>query len=122
MSLARGLSLTAGRLAMARGLALAFDRLGLEVVRSKTAFWKEAVHSGRPVKGMPFTLALDQTGSMESPCSPRISAFTCVGASFSSSGSFWPPCASSSWPAPSASCRDPSATLVNCSPVLLNPR
>ena len=29
--------------------------------------------------------ALDQTGTMESPCSPRINAFTCVGASRSSS-------------------------------------
>ena len=57
----------------------------LPLVRSKTAFWKPGVHSGRPVSGRPFTVALDQTGSIESPCSPRMSAFTCVGASLSSS-------------------------------------
>ena len=53
-------------------------------------FWawnwlKLGEHSGRPVSGKPFTAALDQIGSIESPCSPRMSAFTCVGANFNSS-------------------------------------
>src|SRR6266511_864141 len=57
----------------------------LPLVRSKTAFWKPGVHSGSPASGRPVAVALDQTGTRESPCSPRMRALTWVGASLSSS-------------------------------------
>ena len=46
---------------------------------------RKELQSGRPVSRNPLTVAEDQTGSMESPCSPRIKALTWLGASFNSS-------------------------------------
>ena len=53
-------------------------------VRSKIFDWNEGVTPGNLSSGKPSTVADDQTGSMLSPCSPRIMARTWVAGSFSS--------------------------------------
>src|SRR3954469_15510391 len=46
-------------------------------VSSNASRCRVALKPGNCSSGNPFTVALDQIGTMLSPCSPRIRAFTC---------------------------------------------